>query len=97
MAGTVDALVTWSSYAGLVVLMAAMVMAFVRLLVGPSFPDRIVALDTAGYLAIGFCAIWAVMTGHDAFLDAAATLALISFLSTMVLARWVRRGDPEVQ
>lgn len=94
-----DALVTWSPQVALAALSVALIMVFVRLLLGPTLPDRIVALDTIAYLAIGFSAVWAVVTGHDAFLDAAATLALIGFLSSLALARWVHCAahDPEVQ
>lgn len=91
MAVFFDRLIAWGPYAALAALAAALFMAFARLLIGPHFADRIVALDTITYLSIGFCAVWAVVTGHDAFLDAAATLALISFLSTIALSRWMVR------
>jgi multicomponent Na+:H+ antiporter subunit F len=99
MTAGIGVLVTWSAYTALIALSVALVMVFVRLLLGPSLPDRIVALDTIAYLAIGFCAVWAVVTGHDAFLDAAATLALISFLATIALSRHVhaRARDPEAR
>jgi multicomponent Na+:H+ antiporter subunit F len=84
-------LVAWSSYVALAALTVGMVLVLVRLLLGPSLPDRIVALDTIAYLSIGFCAVWTVHSGHDAFLDAAATLALIAFLSTVAFARGLRR------
>jgi multicomponent Na+:H+ antiporter subunit F len=84
-------LITWSTSVALAALTVALVIVFVRLLLGPSLADRIVALDTIAYLAIGFCAVWAVHTGHDAFLDAAATLALIGFLATIAFARTLRR------
>src|SRR5690606_6154581 len=70
MTGDLDFLVAWSSYVALAALAVALIMVFVRLLIGPSLPDRIVALDTIAYLSIGFCAVWAVHAGHDAFLDA---------------------------
>lgn len=83
-------LIAWSSYVALAALTVALIMVFVRLLLGPSLADRIVALDTIAYLSIGFSAVWAVHAGHDAFLDAAATLALIAFLSTVAFARILR-------
>lgn len=97
MTESLHVLVTWSPYVALAALAVALVMVFIRLLLGPSLPDRIVALDTIAFLAIGFCATWTVATGQAAFLDTAATLALISFLSTIALTRWGRRvaRDPE--
>lgn len=98
MSGNLDTLVAWGPYAALVALAVALLLVFVRLLIGPHLADRIVALDTMTYLSIGFCAVWALATGQDAFLDAAATLALISFLATAALARRiVRRRDPEAR
>ena len=99
MTGYLDVLVTWSPHVALAALAVALLMVFVRLLLGPTLPDRIVALDIIAYLSIGFSAIWAVVTGNDAFLDAAATLALIGFLSTLALSRWVYRTlpDPETR
>lgn len=94
-----DGLVAWSSYVALVALSVAMILVFVRLVLGPSLADRIVALDTIAYLAIGFCAVWAVHAGHAAFLSAGAALALIAFLSTVAFARALsRRGrGPEAR
>jgi multicomponent Na+:H+ antiporter subunit F len=91
MSQTLAFLVTWSTSVALAALTVAMVIVFVRLLLGPSLADRIVALDTISYLAIGFCAVWAVHTGHDLFLDAAATLALLGFLATIAFSRTLRR------
>jgi multicomponent Na+:H+ antiporter subunit F len=94
----IDEVVRWSPYAGMVGLAVALVMVCIRLIIGPHFADRIIALDTITYLAIGFCAVWALVTGHDEFLAAAATLALISFLATVALSRWmIRRSRPEAQ
>jgi multicomponent Na+:H+ antiporter subunit F len=91
MSQYLDFLVTWSSSVALAALTVALAIVFVRLLLGPSLVDRVVALDTIAYLAIGFCAVWAVHTGHDAFLDAAAILALIGFLATIAFSRSLRR------
>lgn len=93
MTGSFDALVAWSTYVALAALTVGMLLALVRLLVGPSLPDRIVALDTIAYLAIGFSAVWTVHSGHDAFLDAAVTLALIAFLSSVAFARGLQRKN----
>jgi multicomponent Na+:H+ antiporter subunit F len=88
---SLDWLVAWSSSVALAGLTVALVIVFVRLLLGPSLADRIVALDTIASLSIGFCAVWAVHTDHDVFLDAAATLALIGFLATIAFSRSLRR------
>lgn len=82
-----------------VMVMAAVVLAFVRLLKGPSLPDRVVALDTMTVLIVAFCGLFALDSGSRAFLDVAVVLALIGFLATVALARFierrVRRADAE--
>lgn len=61
-----------------------------RFLRGPGLPDRVVALDTMAYIAIGFIAVFTLITGEAVFLDAATTLALIAFLGTVAFARYVQ-------
>ncbi len=80
---------------GFALLMLAMAISFVRLVIGPSLPDRVVALDLVTLLAVAFSALFAISSGKAAFLDVAIALALIAFLATVALARFVeRRGTP---
>ena len=82
-----------------VAVMTGVVLAMVRLLKGPSLPDRVVALDTMTVLIVTFCGLFAIDTGRTAFIDVAIVLALIGFLATVALARYVerrtRRADAE--
>jgi multicomponent Na+:H+ antiporter subunit F len=79
----------------------AIMIAFVRLFLGPSQADRIVALDLISVLIVAYLAAVSVYTGQKAFLDVAIAYALIAFLGTVALARFrerlARRGevDPE--
>ncbi|MFN3595910.1 MAG: monovalent cation/H+ antiporter complex subunit F [Rubricoccaceae bacterium] len=70
-------------------LSAALVLSLVRLVRGPSLPDRVVALDLIGYLVVGFVVLYAIVTDEPAFLDAAVILALIAFVGTVAFARYV--------
>jgi multicomponent Na+:H+ antiporter subunit F len=74
-----------------VMVMAGVILAMVRLIKGPSLPDRVVALDTMTVLIVTFCGLYALDTGSTAFLDVAIVLALIGFLATVALARFVER------
>lgn len=69
--------------------LAAMALAFVRLARGPTGPDRVVALDMLAVLMVGFAALFALHTGDVAFLDIGIALALVAFLGTVALARYV--------
>lgn len=70
---------------------AAVGLAFVRLIRGPSLADRVVALDMMTVLIVAFCGLFAISSGEQAFLDVAIVLALVGFLATVALARYAER------
>lgn len=70
----------------------AFLLAFVRLLRGPTLPDRVVALDLMAVIGIGFISAYAIHTGWSVFVDVATVIALIGFLATVAFAYHVRRG-----
>lgn len=72
-------------------LMAAMTLAFIRLVRGPTLPDRVVALDLFAVLSTAFLTIYAIDTEQQVFLDVAIVLALIAFLSTVAFALYIER------
>jgi len=69
-----------------VVLAAALIMAAWRMVRGPSFADRFIALDMLTAVAVGFAAVTVVLTGRSAFLDIGLGLALINFVATAAFA-----------
>ncbi|HKT80715.1 MAG TPA: monovalent cation/H+ antiporter complex subunit F [Vicinamibacterales bacterium] len=79
----------------LVTLGLALVIAFIRLVKGPTLPDRIVATDLMGVLVVGLIVVLAGSSGVHATLDAAIVIALIGFLGTVAYATYVERGDPQ--
>lgn len=70
-------------------LTAAIVMIFIRLVQGPSLPDRVVALDILSAVGIVVIAVYAIATDQAVFLDVALILALISFLGTVAFAFYI--------
>jgi multicomponent Na+:H+ antiporter subunit F len=77
--------------AALVVLALAFGTAFVRLLLGPSLADRVIALDIMSAIAIAFAATYAVLYRQTSFLDVAVLVALVSFLGTVSFAYYLQR------
>jgi multicomponent Na+:H+ antiporter subunit F len=73
----------------------ALLIAFVRLVKGPTLPDRIVAMDLFGVLVVGLIVVLAGSSLVRATLDAAIVIALIGFLGTVAYASYVERGDPQ--
>jgi multicomponent Na+:H+ antiporter subunit F len=76
-----------------VMVMLGVAFAFVRLILGPSLPDRIVALDMMTVLIVSFCGLYAILSNDVAFVDVAIVLALVGFLATVALARYVERRN----
>ncbi|NBB69948.1 MAG: multiple resistance and pH regulation protein F [Alphaproteobacteria bacterium] len=70
-------------------LVGAFVLAAVRLIIGPTLPDRVVALDLLTMLVVAFLTLFALASGVGAYLDAALALALVGFLATIAFARFV--------
>lgn len=73
----------------------ALLLAVVRLVKGPTLPDRIVAMDLIGVLVVGLIVVLAASTDVRATLDAAVVIALIGFVGTVAYATYVQRGHPE--
>jgi multicomponent Na+:H+ antiporter subunit F len=73
------------------VLSGAVILAFIRLVRGPSLPDRVVALDLMAMLGIGMIAVYAIATEQPVFLDVASVLALVTFLGTVAFAYYVEK------
>ncbi|QXT39405.1 monovalent cation/H+ antiporter complex subunit F [Gymnodinialimonas ceratoperidinii] len=76
-----------------VLVMLGVVGGFIRLVKGPSLPDRIVALDMMTVLIVSFCGLYALQSGETAFVDVAIVVAIIGFLATVALARFVDRSQ----
>ncbi|MEM8551659.1 MAG: cation:proton antiporter [Pseudomonadota bacterium] len=76
------------------VLTLAFALIVVRIVRGPTLPDRILALDLLLAVAIGYIAAYGITSGFTIYVDIAIALGLIGFLSTIALARFVlTRGD----
>lgn len=73
------------------VLSVAVMLTFIRLVRGPSLPDRVVALDLLGTIGISLIAAYAMLTQQPVILDVAMVLALISFLGTIAFAYYIEQ------
>lgn len=74
------------------VLVAALVLSFARLVMGPTLPDRVVALDLITAIMVGLIGTHSILTGIPGFLDVAIVIALMAFLATIGFARFLGQG-----
>ena len=85
-------IVVIASRFAIVVLLISIAVALVRLIKGPDAADRIVALDLISMLIVAFLATESIYAGETSFLDVAIACALIAFLGTVALARFLIRS-----
>ena len=64
-----------------------------RLVRGPSIPDRILALDTLYMNALALLVLLGIVLDTKLYFEAALVIALLAFVGTVALARFVLRGD----
>lgn len=80
-----------AEFVAFVMLSCAMILTFIRLVRGPTLPDRVVALDLFAVLSTAFLTLYAIDSDEQVFLDVAIVLALIAFLGTAAFALYIER------
>ena len=66
-------------------------MCLYRIGMGPTPPDRTVGIDILGTLVVGFCAFLSLHTGKDFYMNIGISWALLSFVGTLALAKFLER------
>lgn len=77
----------------MVTLVIGQVLSMVRLLIGPTPGDRILALDTMVINALGLVIVLGIHQGVKVYFEVALLIAMLGFVSTVALARFILRGD----
>ena len=77
----------------LAMLDAALLLAVARLVRGPSLPDRALALDTLYINAIALIILYGIWQGTELFFEIALLIAVLGFVSTVAVAKYMLRGD----
>jgi multisubunit Na+/H+ antiporter MnhF subunit len=71
----------------------SMVLCFVRLYLGPNPPNRAVAFDTIAVQAVAMVALFAMRTDQPILMDVALVTAVLGFLGTVMLSRYLERSE----
>ena len=74
-------------------LLLAVIMAIVRVIKGPTAPDRVVGLDTINTIVIVSMVIFGIAAGSVIYIDVAIVYALLSFISTLFIAKYLEGGE----
>jgi len=70
-------------------LVALMALATVRLVLGPTAPDRVIAVDAVNTLVIASMILFGVVFKEIIFVDVAIVYVLLSFVSTLYIAKYI--------
>jgi len=76
-------------HVALAVLSVTFLLTVIKVIHGPTLPDRVLALDMLVAVAIGFIAVLGIKTGYTLYLDIAIALGLVGFLATVAFARFI--------
>lgn len=77
----------------LALLAVALLLNLWRLVRGPDLPDRVLALDTMYVNAIGVIVLFGVYLNTAIYFEAALIIAMMGFVGTVALAKYLLRGD----
>ncbi|MDZ7620239.1 MAG: monovalent cation/H+ antiporter complex subunit F [Patescibacteria group bacterium] len=77
----------------IVLLVVAAVSCFGRVMVGPTVPDRIAAVDLIGLLLALVFALLGVHYRNPFFYDVALVYAVLLFADALILAKFIEHGD----
>jgi len=69
------------------------ILSMVRLVLGPTYGDRILALDTMVINALGLVVVLGIQQGVQIYFEVSLLIAMLGFVSTVALARFILRGD----
>jgi multicomponent Na+:H+ antiporter subunit F len=74
-------------------LLLAVVIALIRVIKGPTAPDRVVGLDTINTIVIVSMVIFGAAFRDVIYIDVAIVYALLSYISTLFIAKYLEGGE----
>ncbi|ACS32548.1 MULTISPECIES: cation:proton antiporter [Thermococcus] len=78
-------------YSALIISFAAF-LAILRILLGPSVPDRVVGVDTLNTLVVAAMVLLGAAYDRTIYIDIAIVYALLSYIGTLIIARYLQGG-----
>lgn len=66
---------------------------FIRIVLGPSFSDRVIAMDVIGVNLLSAIAIMSILFNTKAFLEVILVLGILAFISTIAFSKFIERGN----
>jgi len=77
----------------LIALLICVIMSIVRVIIGPTIPDRVVGVDTINTIVIVGMVIFGAAYNEVIYIDVAIVYAFLSFISTLFIAKYLEGGE----
>jgi len=71
------------------ILLLALILVVIRLVKGPSTPDRIVSLDMIGSILIGLILCLGIVKDNSIYIDVVLIITLILFVGTVAMSKYL--------
>ncbi|NGP43477.1 Na(+)/H(+) antiporter subunit F1 [Bacillaceae bacterium SIJ1] len=81
-----------STSIGLIIVSVSIAMLLIRVIIGPTLPDRAAALDTLGINLIAMAGLLAIRLSTIHFNDVILLIAILTFIGTVALAKFLVKG-----
>jgi len=78
-------------YLSIIMLMIALLLAFIRLALGPNISNRIAAMDLIASIIVGFILLYSIVVHDEVYIDTVIVISLISFISTVAISAYVKQ------
>ncbi|MDT8401478.1 MAG: monovalent cation/H+ antiporter complex subunit F [Bacteroidales bacterium] len=72
-------------------LIALVALCLLRIILGPTVADRVVAIDIMGIIVVGICMLLAIRTGRSFLIDIGIAWIILSFIGTLTMAKYLER------
>ena len=86
-------MITIALYITIAMVVLAAILNVYRLIKGPDAPDRVLALDTLYINAIALIVLLGITLGTRLYLEAALLIAVMGFVGTVAMAKYLKRGS----
>lgn len=87
------AILGWSVTIAQLAVAAAMILAAVRMMIGPRAQDKVLGLDTLYVTAMLQLLLFGIRTGTSIYFEMALVIAILGFVATVALAKFLMRGE----
>jgi multisubunit Na+/H+ antiporter MnhF subunit len=84
-------MIEYVAIASMAILILALSLTLVRMIKGPSLPDKVVSLDLAGTISIGIVGAYIFLRGEIIYIDIIFIVSLLLFFGTVMVAKYLKK------